>query len=402
MKPKQIIYPLHYIKPWFAKDPDRLERKFISSLSQRIDPECHYLALGRARSGIYLMSKLFIDKNRKKVILSPYTIPDVVNMIRFAGGIPVFVDCLPKSTNIDLQQLESLIDEQTASVMITHYHVNQNQYGEIIELCNRKEIGLFEDCAISAGGTIQDKTVGYRSAGGIFSHSSFKFLNFFWGGVLFTKDPDYSKRIGEEAHKWKRLTQKQYRGQILRTLKYDLATRPLLFKYITASIIRRKLKRSNQDPSLKPVRVESTSMDNTLTTRPAAAAFAEWNRKIDDLHKHLRHRRKIAGIYQERLKPFMVSSETSDSISAGSCFVNYPVYVGKNKRHQIYKELFLAGIDTSLSLYPNVHKHPEFEQIAGYSDKISDLVDSVITLPTHPRISKDDALEIVEKIKPYL
>jgi dTDP-4-amino-4,6-dideoxygalactose transaminase len=46
--------------------------------------------------------------------MSPYTIADIVNMVRFAGGEPVFVDFAPKSTNVDLGHLQTLIDELSA------------------------------------------------------------------------------------------------------------------------------------------------------------------------------------------------------------------------------------------------------------------------------------------------
>ena len=44
-----------------------------------------------ARMGIYLCLKYYI-KPGQKVLLSPYTIADVVNMVILAGGIPDFVD----------------------------------------------------------------------------------------------------------------------------------------------------------------------------------------------------------------------------------------------------------------------------------------------------------------------
>src|SRR5262249_46140498 len=124
--PKQIIYPLRYMRPLFCRDVGSGER-FEAAFRALLGADIHVIALGRARAGIYLLVKYAVSSKRNQVILSPYTIPDVINMVKFAGGAPVFVDHLPNSTNIDLGHLSSLLDDSVCCVMITHYHVNQNQ-----------------------------------------------------------------------------------------------------------------------------------------------------------------------------------------------------------------------------------------------------------------------------------
>src|SRR3954462_247601 len=100
-QPKQIIHPLRYLGGAFFDSKvteGALEGRLASFLGGEIDVRL----IGRARAGIYLLIKLAIREGRRKVILSPYTIPDVVNMVKFAGGDSVFVDVLPNSTNIDV------------------------------------------------------------------------------------------------------------------------------------------------------------------------------------------------------------------------------------------------------------------------------------------------------------
>src|SRR5262249_38754161 len=126
--PKQIIYPLRYVRPLFCRDVDSGER-FEANFKALLGGGIHAIALGRARAGIYLLVKYAVSSKRNRVVLSPYTIPDVVNMVKFAGGAPVFVDHLPNSTNLDVEHLSSLLDDSVCCVLMTHYHVNQNQMG---------------------------------------------------------------------------------------------------------------------------------------------------------------------------------------------------------------------------------------------------------------------------------
>src|SRR5581483_5595787 len=141
-------------------------------------------AIGRARAGLYLLAKSAVNGCRNKVVLSPYTIPDVINMIPFAGGRPVFADSLEGSTNIDVDHLETLLDNQTCCVIVTHYHFNQSQLAAIRGLCASRGIALFDDCALALGAAEAGSRIGSTTDGSVLSFSGFKTLNYFWGGAV--------------------------------------------------------------------------------------------------------------------------------------------------------------------------------------------------------------------------
>src|ERR1700731_286208 len=99
--PKQIIYSMRYIRPWLNPDA-KSDEIFCAAMSAFLGGT-YVVPIGRARAGLYLLAKNRIDTQRRRLIMSPYTILDVVNMVQFAGGEPVFVDFLPNSTNVDLK-----------------------------------------------------------------------------------------------------------------------------------------------------------------------------------------------------------------------------------------------------------------------------------------------------------
>lgn len=399
MTPKQIIYPLGYFKALLSTPDAEAESKaFCAGLAPILGSKVSVTPMGRARMGLHLLVKYALRSGRRKVVLSPYTIPDVVNMVALAGAEPVFVDFAPGSTLIDLGHLESLLTPDVAATIITHYHVNQSGLGEIKGLCEARGVLLFEDCAISLGGTVGGRHVGTQSDGAILSLSSFKFLNYFWGGVVFSRQPAVAEFLRQETKAWPRLGRRDYFPQVLRTLKYDLATRSPFFDWGVAPLIRFRQRRSTETVNLAPPRLESEAIDSTLTALPSASALSEWRSKLSIVDQHLRHRRMIASIYDRYLADRMVSQVPGRDVRDGACFVNYPVYAGQSLRNTVYRKLILDGLDVGASLYPNCHEHNKFRSAAGKSDSVRDLVRSVITLPTHPRVTEEYAHVLGETV----
>ena len=397
MIPKQIIYPLRYLTPFMRRDVERYDNQFRSQFTEILDGEHQCTPIGRARSGIYLLVKLLITRDRNHVLMSPYTIPDLVNMVLFAGGEPGFVDFAPRSTSISLDDLRRQVTDRTAAVIVTHYHVNQENFAELLAYCSSKDVAIIEDCAISLGGTIDGKSVGTQSTGGVFSLSSYKFLNYFWGGAIYCGDPQLQSKVEAQVENWSRLNPQDYRSQIMRTLRYDVATRPLPYRLVTAPLLRFKQKRSGEVQVLHQPRIESTELDASLTSRPSAGALCEWCSKTGSVVRKLEHRRKIASIYHEHFGDLSVGSDIGSQLNSG-CFVNYPIWVGTDRRDAMYKRLILAGIDVGLSLYPNTHEHSKFQCVPGESSEVAKLVRSVLSLPCHPRVTEQYARRVVDHV----
>lgn len=396
--PKQIIYPLRYVRSLIWPD-SQSEAEFATRFARLLGGNVFVIPLGRARGGIYILTKLAVREKRRKVVLSPYTIPDVVNMVRFAGGEPVFVDVLPNSTNIDVEHLTRLMDESTACVLLTHYHVNQASLLDIRRLCKDRQVLLFDDCALALGADFMGTPIGCATEASIFSLSSFKALNFFWGGAITTTSRPLAETLRTAVERWPRLHLLQYRGQMLKTLRYDVATRQKLFSTILFPILRQKINANDVQDVLPLSRVESRSLDETITSRPSFSATGEWNRKISSIEKFLDHRRRIAALYDRDFETRFVSRETSSEVRQGSCYVNYPIFVDPTYRNDVYRDILARGFDVGLSLYPNAHETPGFSDIPGASRNVSTLVRSVITLPTHPKISETYANDLAQAVK---
>jgi len=394
---KQRIAPVSYLRLLRGGTPQD-EATFRQSMSDRFGKQTKVFPLGRARSGIYLLVRHAVRPGRNRVLLSPFTIPDVVTMVMLAGGEPVFFDFEPNSTACDVGPFQSLIEKQTSCAIVTHYHVNEPRLAEIYRICREHGVYLFDDCAISFGGSIEGAPLGVLSDGSVFSFSSFKLFNYFWGGMITTQNEEIGRFIEEEMKKWPRLSARDYFAPAKACLRYDLASNPLLFETIVFPLIQRRARKGGIAHSLENMRIETTSLNATLTSKPALAAFAEWNRKLPKVAGWLAHRRSIARIYQRRLRHRMVSAANAQTVFNGSCFVNFPVTVPDARRDELAREMILSGFDVGRSLYPNVHRHQKFAVAAGVSKNVDRLVDGSIYLPTHFGVSEDYAEAIAAKL----
>lgn len=400
--PKQIIYPINYLGSAGSNKQQAAKSLFIGELKHYLKAPFDPIPIGRARMGIYLLVKTTLTDSRKKVILSAYTIPDVINMVILAGGEPVFVDTMVNSTNIDSHHLETLVDTNVACVLVTHYHVSQNNMSAIYDLCKNKGVRLFEDCAIALGATIDNHHVGLCSDGGILSLSGYKSLNYIWGGAVFTNDSKINDALKLEISGWLPLRKRDYLQQGLRTLRYDVATRSLIFNWLTFPILRFRQRWSDSTVQLTVPRLETHEINNTLTSIPNDSAFGEWLSKLPSLDRNIQHRRSMAAIYDEHLSAFMVARETDEHIKSTSSFINYPISVSPENRHSVHQRLNSAGFDVGLSLYPCCSHNEKFSRIPGCTVNTQRLEQSVITLPTHPRVSASHAHSLSKALKTIL
>jgi len=410
--PRQIVLPMQYLPGLPLRSADALETRFVAALGSLLALPLPALPVGRARGGLLLVLQLLISPQRPRVLLSPYTLPDVVAMVRFAGGEPVFVDHRPGTTQLDPTAVQQHLDHRVAALLVTHYHLNQAALPLLKQRCQEVGARLLEDCAISLGAHLQTGanpaercSVGLVGDAGVFSFSAFKFLNHFWGGAIVSRDPALHAALAQRLAAMPRLglfaDHTQYRGII----GFDMATRRLPFQLITHPHLRRKQRRIGSVPSIAPPRLDSTTLQPSLASRPGAVALAQWHRKLRLVAPRQAHRVRLAAIYRAHLGSRIVGMQESvddrlspelEQIWQGSCFTNLPIEVPAERRAALQSHLLEQGFDVGLNHYPNAHRHPDFASCVGSSAAVDQLCATMLTLPTHPRMSAADAHRLSE------
>jgi dTDP-4-amino-4,6-dideoxygalactose transaminase len=168
---------------------DDVERALSQKLGTR-----YAILMPQARVGIYLTLRE-LTRTKKKVVLSPYTIHDVINMVLCAGAQPVFADIERKTCNIAYDEIEKLIDDETGAVMVTHLHGLACDIEPIAALCQSRGVPLLEDTSQSFGARVNGKYAGSFGDAGIFSFGMAKNVNCLCGGLVATDRPDLAQSL---------------------------------------------------------------------------------------------------------------------------------------------------------------------------------------------------------------
>src|SRR5690606_29038862 len=105
-----------------------------------------------------------------------------------------FVDCDPRTMNIDPAELEGALSEQTKAVMIIHYAGVGCDMDRIFPFCQNHGLALIEDAAQAQGATWRGQLLGTFGALGALSFHETKNIACGEGGALIINRPDLLER----------------------------------------------------------------------------------------------------------------------------------------------------------------------------------------------------------------
>ena len=123
-----------------------------------------------------------------EVILPSFTIVSCLNQILRRGAIPVFVDALPDTWNMDVTQVEQLITPKTKAIMAVHIYGLPVDMDPLLEIAARHGLPLIEDAAESHGLMYKEKIAGSMGLVSTFSFYANKNITTGEGGMIVTDD----------------------------------------------------------------------------------------------------------------------------------------------------------------------------------------------------------------------
>ena len=174
----------------FGKYHDNFKKKlshFLNLDSNNIEIACNgtiALLLGAKTLGL-----------KKKVIISPYTFPATVNILRYLNIEPIFCDIDPNNLCINPEKIEKLIDEDVTGVISTHVYGNYPDFKKIQRIAKKYKLKILYDAshAFVQETTTKESILKQGDLSVASLHAS-KLLNSIEGGILyFKKKSDVSK-----------------------------------------------------------------------------------------------------------------------------------------------------------------------------------------------------------------
>ena len=362
----------------------------------------HAVCMAKARVGVFLLMRALVPPG-KKVILTPYTIADIVNMVVCAGGVPVFADVERATANIDPAEIERLIDADTAAVMVTHLHGLSCDMTRIAEICRRKNVRLIEDAAQAYSGRWQGKPVGTFGDAGVYSFGMYKNLNSFFGGMVVTQDKDLAGRLRREVEAFPWQETGYYLSKVREAFTTDIATWPPLFAALTFPIFRytyvHDMKFMNGAITLDANPVLKRTLPETYLRRYTPMQARLVLPQLADAERKTRARIENARIYYEGLRdvPEVIGAPFYDDLT--HVYLYYVIQVPD--RVALVKHLMQHGCDLAISHHKNCADLPCFAEFHRDLPNARAVASSLIYMPTYPRYSASDVRRNVRLIREF-
>lgn len=381
---------------------DRKEIEILEKeLCSRFGTE-YAVCVPQNRVGVYLTVKALIEPGQE-VIMSPYTIVDITNMVISAGGRPVFADVDRQTCNISVAEVERLINSNTGAVLITHLHGLAAEAHRIKEICDRFNVPLIEDCAQAFGTKEQGKPVGAIGDAGVFSFGMYKNINTWLGGAVISNRQDVIEKIRTELASFAYPPLPYLLKKVKSGLFADIATNPLVFKLFTYWIFRfgflndiefiNKIVRIELDASRKDKLPESYK--SQFIPFQARLALSQ----LDKIDRDSKVRIENSLTYYEGLKDIKELIIPPDRRDFSHIYTYFPIQYAK--RDELLKFMMKHCRDVAAQHYHNNADLPAFKEFYRDCPNARHVSEELIFLPTYPRYSRSEVEKNIAVIGKY-
>ena len=131
-----------------------------------------------------------------EIILSPITDIGTVIPILAQLAVPVFADIDPCDQNIDPRSIESNITDRTRAIIVTHIYGNPADMDAILDIAERHNLFVIEDCAQALLATYKGRLCGTLGDMGCFSFQQSKHITTGDGGmVISNQDMQFERAL---------------------------------------------------------------------------------------------------------------------------------------------------------------------------------------------------------------
>ncbi len=148
----------------------------------------HGIGVNSGTSGLHLVLKALDIGPGDEVITPAFSFVASANCIEYVGAKPVFVDCDPRTLNINLEAVERAITDKTRAIVGVHVFGNPTGMAALAALATKHEISLVEDACEGLGGSINGEQIGTFGRAAVFGFYPNKQITTGEGGMIITDD----------------------------------------------------------------------------------------------------------------------------------------------------------------------------------------------------------------------
>jgi len=280
-------------------------------------------------------------KKGDEVLTTQFSWISTASCISMVGATPVFCEIDISSYHISLDSIKRMYSDKVKAIVYPHLFGNMSDTKEILDFCKEKNIAFIEDAAQSLGASLNGVKAGSIGDISTLSFNANKVVaGIAGGGAVLTDDKDKAE-----------LFKKLRRHGNNEMLGYN--SKMLL---MNAEFINFRLNR-----------------------------MKEWQSK----------RQEIAKQYDEQLKNYVTTQPTTNGLDH-----NYHKYVirlqNKEDRDKL-KNILNAKVHYDRPLSENImYRNIEHRKDKTFASKI--ICDTILTLPIHPYMTKEEVDKIINTI----
>ena len=349
----------------------------------------------KGRIALYAILKALEIGEGDEVLLPGFTCIVVANAVRLCGATPVYVDITKNTYNMDPQSLLQNITPRSRAVIIQHTFGIPADMDSLIEIVERYQLHIIEDCAHAIGSIYKGRHVGSFGKAAFFSSQWSKPYTTGLGGMAATSDANLADRLGQIQSRFAFPPKVQVAKLYAQYRLYERVFTPRLYwravRVLGALSKLRIFVGSSSHQELQGHR--SWDAEWRMSTFQAGIGL----KRLEGLTEDHRHRSLIVHLYENILNRRGWSLPETPA-HCEPIFLRYPVRVGN--KCELLQRARDAGIEMGSwfesVLHPMHGPLDRYGYRAGMCPSAERTATEVVNLPLHRRVSLDEAKRIAE------
>jgi len=298
-----------------------------------------------------------------EVITTPITFAATANAIVYCGGKPVFADIREDTLNIDSGEIRKRLSPKTKAILPIDFAGHPADLDEIKAIARERGIIVIEDASHALGAEYKGRKIGSLADMTIFSFHPVKHITTGEGGMILTNNKEFYEKLKIFRHHG--IVHKPNKG----SWYYEIPQLGHNFR---------------------------------LTDFQCALGLSQLKR----LAIFIQRRREIATRYNEAFAKMeeIITPFEEDFVKAV-----YHIYVIRLRtemlkvgRKETFEALRAENIGVNVHYLP-LHLHPFYQRQFGYKKgdypRAERYYERAITLPIFPRMSDEDAKDVIEAVR---
>jgi perosamine synthetase len=302
-----------------------------------------------------------------EVIVPAQTHVATAHAVELVGARPVFCDSEPRTGNMDLDLVESLITPRTKAISPVHYLGLPVDMKRLLSITSPQGLKIVEDCALSLGASESNVHTGLLGDCGAFSFYPAKHITTAEGGMFITRDEKLAATVSA--------------GRAFGIDRNIVSERHLPGAYD----------------------VKALGLNYRMSELNSALGVCQLKRLPGILERRCENHARLTALLRQIDEVELLSSVRMDAVSSHYCQVAILRKHLAGRRVEIIERLKQLGVETSVYYPRPVPNMTYYTRRYGYMETdfpvAARLSSHGIALPIGPHLSTDDMAYIVALLK---